>query len=446
MDLKGRVLLVNPWIHDFAAYNLWIEPLGLLTIGAALRQTGYAVSVLDCLGPGAAKRPGWPHGAGKFLKAELPKPLAVAGVPRRYGRYGLPIEEFNARLAALPTPDLVLVASGMTYWYPGVVEVIARIRQRFGGVPVALGGVYATLCPEHARQVSGADLVIAGPGMVPALRFAGEVSGHDLDPDLAALYADPSTWPPPAHDLVLRAFAGLLTAWGCPYRCSYCAGHLLQPILARREPAAVLAEVDEGVRRGIHDWAFYDDALLLDADQHIVPILEGLVAGGLRLRLHAPNGLHIRAITPGVAGLLQQAGLDVAWLSLETANAERQRATGGKVPAGAFEAAVGFLRAAGFGPGRVGAYVLVGLPDQELEEVEDTARFVHRQGVQARLTHFSPIPGTPDGDRALPPGSDPLLHNKTVAPYLRGEEYVRRLQRLVLIVQAGNAALAARTH
>jgi len=33
-----------------------------------------------------------------------------------------------------------------------------------------------------------------------------------------------------------------------------------------------------------------------------------------------------------------------------------------------------------------------------------------------------------------------------VAPYLRGEEYVRRLQRLVLIVQAGNAALAARTH
>jgi hypothetical protein len=39
----------------------------------------------------------------------------------------------------------------MTYWYPGVVEAIARVRARFGAVPVVLGGVYATLCTDHAR-------------------------------------------------------------------------------------------------------------------------------------------------------------------------------------------------------------------------------------------------------------------------------------------------------
>jgi radical SAM superfamily enzyme YgiQ (UPF0313 family) len=439
-DFKGRVLLVNPWIHDFAAYNLWIEPLGLLTIGAVLRQNGYAVEVVDCLGPGSSPRPG--QGTGKFSKAELPKPPAVAGVPRRYGRYGLPLEAFAARLAALPAPDLVLVASGMTYWYPGVVEAIAQVRERFGGLPVALGGVYATLCTDHARQVTGADRVIAGPGMVPALAFAAEVTGHDLDP---TRYADPRNWPPPSHELVPRSFAGLLTSWGCPYRCSYCASHLLQPILARRDPAAVLAEVEAGVRRGIRDWAFYDDALLLEADRHLVPILEGLLHRGLSLRLHAPNGLHVRAVTPDIAALLHRAGLDAAWLSLETVDDERQRSTGGKVTAGAFEAAVDSLRAAGFGPGQVGAYILTGLPGQELNEVEATVHHVHRQGVQAKLTHFSPIPGTVDGDRALPSGADPLLHNKTVVPYQRGEEYVRRLQRLVLAVQEVNAALAGRS-
>ena len=30
-----QVLLVNPWIHDFAAYDFWAAPLGLLTLGAA---------------------------------------------------------------------------------------------------------------------------------------------------------------------------------------------------------------------------------------------------------------------------------------------------------------------------------------------------------------------------------------------------------------------------
>jgi radical SAM superfamily enzyme YgiQ (UPF0313 family) len=436
------VLLVNPWIHDFTAYNLWIEPLGLLTIGATLRQAGFAVAVLDCLGPGAARQPARRQGAGKFLKEELIKPPAVASVPRRYGRYGLPLQAVAAQLAGLPAPDLVLVASGMTYWYPGVVEAISLVRQRFGGMPVALGGVYATLCTDHARQVTEADRIIAGPGMVPALQFAGEVTGYDLEP---ARYTDPRTWPAPAHDLVPRPFAGLLTSWGCPYRCSYCAGHLLQPLLVRREPASVLNEVAESGQRGIYDWAFYDDALLIDAQQHLAPILEGLIALGLPLRLHAPNGLHVRAVTPGIATLLHRAGLDVAWLSLETADDERQRATGGKVPAGAFEEAVACLRAAGFGPGRIGAYILAGLPGQELDEVEATVRFVHKQGAQAKLTYFSPIPGTPDGDRALPSGADPLLHNKTVMPYLRGEEYVRRLRRLVLWVQEGNAALAGRS-
>jgi hypothetical protein len=138
VSVKGQVLLVNPWICDFAAFNSWTEPIGLLTIAAALRNDGYGVTVIDCLAP----HPGAPRSrsdrAGKFYKTPLPKPPAVAFVPRRFGRYGLPLEQFAARLAAVPAPDLVLVASGMTYWYPGVVEAIRQVRARFGVVPVAL--------------------------------------------------------------------------------------------------------------------------------------------------------------------------------------------------------------------------------------------------------------------------------------------------------------------
>ena len=126
-----------------------------------------------------------------------------------------------------------------------------------------------------------------------------------------------------------------------------------------------------------------------------------------------------------------------ACLSLETVSAARQYSTGAKVTTSDFEAAVHHLKAAGFGPAELRGYLLAALPGQPLAEIEDSLRFVLGLGIQAELTLFSPIPGTPDGDRALPPGADPLLHNNTVYPYLLGPDYVRELQRLKEMAKVG---------
>jgi radical SAM superfamily enzyme YgiQ (UPF0313 family) len=438
MATKGQVLLVNPWIYDFAAFNLWIEPLGLLTIAAVLRDNGYSVTVLDCLAPHPGMPRPRPDGSGKFLKAFVDKPEPVAFVPRHYGRYGLPLDRFDAVLNAAPRPDAVLVASGMTYWYPGVVEAIQRIRARLGAVPVALGGIYATLCLEHARLHSGADEVIAGPGVTPALHFADRMTGHNSALDR---YLDPCAWPSPAHDLVPRPFAGLLTAWGCPYRCTYCASHRLQPAFVQREPAAIVEEIDLCLRRGIRDFAFYDDALLLDSGRHLVPILEEAIERGWPVSFHTPNGLHAREVTAPLAALMRRAGLVTVRLSLETIDAVRQQSTGGKVTTDLFERAVVHLKAAGFRSKELGAYILAGLPDQPLSEVEETVRFVHRLGVQAKLALFSPVPGTPEGDRSMSADADPLWHNDTVYPHLLGGNHVRELQRIKQLAKDGNLAL-----
>jgi len=68
-------------------------------------------------------------------------------------------------------PDIVLVTSMMTYWYPGVFEAIRIISDLLPGTPVVLGGNYATLCRDHAVQNSGADVVLPGEGerILPAL-------------------------------------------------------------------------------------------------------------------------------------------------------------------------------------------------------------------------------------------------------------------------------------
>ena len=180
-----RVLLVNPWIYDFAAYNLWCYPLGLASIGALLREHGCEVHLLDCLGDAQRGLQNLSHrprrdlyGCGQFLKTIVyPRPGALAHIPRHYGRYGLPEEVVEAELAGQARPDVILVTSGMTYWYPGVADIIQRLRARWPGVPIALGGTYATLCPHHARTHSGADLVAPGASEVDALRIVSQLTG-----------------------------------------------------------------------------------------------------------------------------------------------------------------------------------------------------------------------------------------------------------------------------
>ena len=162
-DHNKKILLVNPWIHDFAAYDYWAKPLGLLYIGSVLRNEGFRVKLVDCLNDPEALRFGTrKNGRGRFRKEEISKPAALAHIPRRYSRYGMSPGRFREALHQCGRPDAIFVTSVMTYWYPGVFEAIEIIKQLFPDVPLALGGIYATLCPEHARARSGADLVVEG--------------------------------------------------------------------------------------------------------------------------------------------------------------------------------------------------------------------------------------------------------------------------------------------
>ena len=171
--MKPALILINPWIYDFAAFDLWSKPLGLLFIAGYLRERGFRIHVIDCLSrhhPGmkADKSVFLSHrhafGTGKFHRDQVPKPPPLRHVARPFSRYGISRELFVHDLKRIEDPAAILVTSLMTYWYLGVNEVIALARDIHPGVPVLLGGIYATLCRDHAMSFSGADRVIGGTG------------------------------------------------------------------------------------------------------------------------------------------------------------------------------------------------------------------------------------------------------------------------------------------
>src|SRR5688500_12203781 len=121
-----RILLVRPWIHDFSAYDLWIQPLGLLYLAAVLIENGFEVQYIDCLNSHSQLGA---DGRGKFAKEALATPEPLQGTKRHYGRFGITPPELEEQLRNLQRPDAILVTSGMTYWYPGVQDTICHLRE-----------------------------------------------------------------------------------------------------------------------------------------------------------------------------------------------------------------------------------------------------------------------------------------------------------------------------
>ncbi len=432
-ESRPRLLLINPWIYDFAAYDFFARPLGLLNLAGWLGAQGAQVHLLDCLDVPHV-RPG-PFGTGHYPKEIVPTPAPLHDIPRRFGRYGISWTDFRARLARMPRPDAILVTSLMTYWYPGVTAAIRLVREYFPAVPVILGGIYASLCPDHARTNSGADLVLAGPwetGLPPCLADLG------LGQFSAVVPADLDELPYPALDLLPHlSYLPILTSRGCPLDCDYCASRLLQPNYRRRRPAAVVAELVHWQERlGLKDMAFYDDALLLHFHDHLLVILEELARQGLSFRFHTPNGLQARLITREVAGWLKRAGFATLRLGVETTALEPNRPDR-KLRAGELEAALAHLKEAGFGPKEIGVYLLMGLPGQDEGEVAAAIRRVKELGATPVLAQYSPIPGTALWSRAVVGSrydlaNEPLCHNNSVFPCRPhfSWDYYTRLKRL----------------
>jgi radical SAM superfamily enzyme YgiQ (UPF0313 family) len=432
-----HILLVNPWIYDFAAYDVWAKPCGLLLLAGILRAHGFPVSYIDCLdrfhpraGPAS---PAARHGRGPYLKTQLPKPSLFADVARNYSRYGIPVQWFRDDLAATEKPDLILVTSLMTYWYPGVAAAIRELRAAFPGVPVLLGGIYATLCPDHARQASGADAVFTGQGVERILSLVADYTGFSVNPRFDAANMD--TWPWPALDLQSEiAYAPLLTSLGCPYACDYCASKILQPGRRLRSPESVLEEIRHWHGRfGVRDFVFYDDALLVAARNHAVPLLEKIISAGLPLCFHTPNAVHIREITEETAALMARAGFVTLRLGLETLDFN-SREMDHKLQREEFFRAAACLKNAGFDADRVGAYLLVGLPGQDLETVAADIRMVKKIGIKPILAYYSPIPYTAIWPAAVSASrydlnADPLYTNNSVLPCLSAFDW-KTLSRL----------------
>lgn len=425
-----KALLVNPFLYDFAAFDFWAKPRGLLEVGGLLQQIGYDVELIDCLytqDEGMAEfarshadiEPPKPRrfGTGSYFREGISKPDVACQFPRRFYRYGFSPDYLRQRLAQIsPRPTVIGVTGIMTYWYQGVRETIGIIKEIFPDVPVILGGIYATLLPEHARAVAGADAVFTGRASRESLREFLGARTIPLPVAVRATEAAPVFFPYTKPSYGVTALSE-----GCRSRCSYCACWQLYPDWRARALDHALAEVDQAAALGCRDFAFYDDDLLLDFDRTLQPFLRAVQTRHPGLRWHTPNGLYMTRLNLERCRLLREHGFETLRFGFETADENLSQRIGHKIARRQFAAQIEALFQAGFRAEQIGVYLMIGLPGQTPAQVEDSIRFVQQCGVKPNLTEFSPVPGTPEFARARAEMkvnfvTEPLLQNNSLLP------------------------------
>ena len=103
---------------------------------------------------------------------------------------------------------------------------------------------------------------------------------------------------------------------------------------------------------------------------------------------------------------------------------QRLKEMGFKVTDDKLITAINNLARAGFQRKNIDVYVIMGLPEQTVDEVIESMLFVISLGAKVRLTSFSPIPGTKDWQRSvelynMDQHIDPLLTNNSIYPLNR---------------------------
>ena len=389
---NSRVLVVNPPVTDFKLYDEWMHPVGLYYLIDLLHSNGAEVFYYNCLkretGNTAKK-----YHTGMFFSEEIKKPAVYASVEnRRYKRYGVSsryIQMYIEKHAGeVPDFDALFIGSMMTYWAPEVVATVRELGNFLPGVPVTCGGIATRLMTDYfTRELPDVSL------------FHGTLDGDRRSVSLRGLSQPLSV---PEHFSLLPALrmlekplmhGPLMLTTGCPMRCSYCASGILQPRFAPRPLSLVLKEVEYLVEEaGVEDLAFFDDALLFTASEVLLPFLDALMERGYNVRLHCPNGMHLKYLNESVLSTMRRSGFTTLRFGYESGKGKHRTQTAGKVDRELTKNRLALVRESGFED--VGVYIMGGLPESGPQEMMAEMQFIASCGVKVKPVFLAPVPGT----------------------------------------------------
>jgi radical SAM superfamily enzyme YgiQ (UPF0313 family) len=378
-------------------------PVYISSLAAVLRKDGHTVTILE----------------------------PAASVPIRGSASSAVLAEHVASAIRERKPDLVIFDVRMEYW--GDFKACAMATKT--AVPSARligGGRHASLCAEDTlRFCEALDGVMIGEseatsqaicrGMAlpqvsaMAVRDGSRIFRTDGD----SIIGDLDSLPFPAWDLMDMPYytrrtprvipcipmktATLESSRGCSGQCSFCSEGRLYSKPHRFHGAGYVAEAVEHLIRDyrINGIYFSDENFAADAPR-VAALCEEFIRRGLANRIRWSAQVRADSAVPDLLALMRRAGCIQLEVGIESGSQQVLDAMGKGTSVEQNRAALRMTRAAGI---RTLAYIVIGLPGEESEDLLETLRFL--DATDPDIVRFNPFllyPGTPAVQRLVAEG------------------------------------------
>jgi len=277
--------------------------------------------------------------------------------------------------------------------YPAALELAKQIKTAYPKRLLVLGGIHATLFPEEVIKGGIFDAVVVGEGekMMPLVKEKG-IYKSDIPVDL-------NESPPLPYHLLNgfrpriaygkhQPFMPILTARGCPYKCSFCSNPVFGNKYRAMSVDRVIGEIAQlSADYGIKEIKFYDDVFTMDKSRaiEISQRIAGSVAWSCMTRVNLVDREVLKNMKLG--------GCYSIAYGLESGDANILKSISKNTTLEQAEQAIRYSKEAGMT--NIVGYFMLGAPGETLETIDKTVDFAISLGLDhAQFSIATALPGS----------------------------------------------------
>jgi radical SAM superfamily enzyme YgiQ (UPF0313 family) len=437
-----KILLINPPIEDFYQTEIRQQPLGLKYIQAVLEREGYQTYLLDCLANNNKQTIPIPNPF-SYLKPYYPSnDISPFKLFTHYRHFGLSFEQIGEQVKNFQ-PDLIGISINFTPYFDMAMEIARICKTIFPDVPIIAGGHHATAVPEAVLKTGVFDFVILGEGEDRILQLIKVLSKDDLESlksidgiafrDHDQFIINPiRSYIENLDQLPILAIKNdigmLITSRGCPQNCNFCSiAKVMGKKVRFRSIESVIQEIARGIEHGVRHFDFEDDHLTVDRNR--AKKLFGEIANrfsNYNLTLSAMNGILADTLDEELVGIMKSAGFEWLNIPLVSGSPAIQQRLARHQSYQHFSKVVCWAQKFSL---KTVAYLIIGLPEDTLDQMMDDILFLAGLPVLIGPSIFYPPPGSVTFENCVKQGYisgvDYSLYRSSAVP-VETENFSRR--------------------